>query len=220
MTLDKKEPLKLYLFYFALIIIANITNTISITFVDGKVAFIISIIWMIITIIFYFIIKKNNKGLIVYSFLNAVVSGIAMSAYYSIKSVLPFNSLFFLIVFGFCMFLNYTIINKTQNNELFIRINIITIILILIISNYIWITSSPTVGSGMVFFCIVYLCFNIALLRANNKDTNYTKIVGYASLIMFGGILLAVIVVLSEGDGMEIIDGDWRGKSKKKKIEQ
>lgn len=54
---------------------------------------------------------------------------------------------------------------------------------------------------------VIYLCFNIALLKDMDKGPSFFKILGKASVIMFAGIVFTVIQALTEGEILEILQG-------------
>ncbi|MCC5909980.1 MAG: hypothetical protein JJT76_06035 [Clostridiaceae bacterium] len=217
--METKDLLKVYCIYIVLFFITNIVNLMSITLIDGSIALFIGVIWIVATsLIYFFLIRRKEDLIIIYSTINAILAGIVISSYYSIKLVSPYNPLILMVIFAIIMLLNYKAFIKIERKELFVRINIIATVIVIIISVIIWIVKSMSLGSSLVFLNVIYLCFNIALFRAIDKESNYIRILGNASIIMFAGILFSVIQALTEGEGMDIIGDSWSGNFKKKKI--
>lgn len=213
MTINRKELLKIYIIYISLFIIINVVNRISLNLIDGATALLLSIVLIFITIMLYFVIVRRNS-IIVYSIFNAIVAGGAISYYYSIKSVVPYNS--FILIFGFTlmMLINYYFIIRTKRQYVFIRINIIISIMVIIAGIYIVVGNYLSLGSSLMFLSIFYLCFNISLLRYINKSENYIKILSFATILMFGGLIIAIT---GEDDLLEIGEGLWDNPYSKKK---
>lgn len=216
MILNRSELYKGYFFYFILVVMIFIINNLSSIFIDGRIALILAISWIVFSILIYFILRKNQKGLRAYSVLNAIISGIAMSSYYTLEDINLFNPMIILAIFGLVLIIDYIMMNKIKTIKYFIKIKIILLILILIGCIYIWLTYSSSYGSGLTFMTIILLSINISLLLIQSKEVNYTVIVGLASLLMFGGILVCILVALTEGEVLDILTFDSWEKNKKK----
>ncbi|QUH26186.1 hypothetical protein [Serpentinicella alkaliphila] len=216
---EKKELLKIYYIYIGLFALTNIVSSISITLIDGKKALITGIIWVIATIlIYYFLISKKESLIIIYSTINAILTGVVISSYYSIKLASPYNPLILVVMFAISMLLNYKFLIKIKQKKTFIKNNIIATTIVIIISVIVWIVYSLSVGSSLLFMNVIYLCFNISLFRAIDKDYIYIRILGNASMLMFGGILFFVIQALTEGEGIDIFVDSWSENYNKKRI--
>jgi len=181
------------------------------------VAIISAVVWMVLTTIIYLIIRKKGTYNVVYSIVNSIMTGIAMSSYYSLTDITPYNSLLLMLVFTVITLVNYKVIVLIEKKELFVKVIIFIASIVMIGSIYIWVVYSLTLGSSLVFLFIIYLCFNISLLTVLIKKEQYIKILSFATFIMFGGILIAVIIALTEGDGVVIWDSSIFDGSKKKR---
>lgn len=93
---------------------------------------------------------------------------------------------------------------RLNKYDLFIKINIIVTIVVMISCVYIWIYNSQSLVSSLMFFGIVYLFFNIALSKNIDKSENYIKILAFASLLMFLGLLYVALVAITQDDTMVI----------------
>lgn len=211
-----------YLYFTFLYLIINFSNRLSIIAVPGMLALVTSVIWMIVSIVLYFIYIRKNKGavtIVLYSLINSIVGGIAISAFYSMKNVTPYSTIILISVFTGLMVINFCFINLINRKLIFTRINMVLSIILIIFSFYLWTKSSVSLGSSLVFLSIIYLCFGIALHLVVKKSYDWSGIIPIASLIMFAGILLVVILAITEGDGLEIFDIDFSfSNNKKKKI--
>ncbi|NLL68487.1 MAG: hypothetical protein GX236_12495 [Clostridiaceae bacterium] len=216
--MKRNELFKIYYIYIGLFVLTHIVNLISIRLIDGKIALITGVIWVVLTsIIYFFYIRKKDGLVIIYSIINAIFAGIVMSSYYSIKSVSPYNPLILMVVFAVMMLSNFIVFRKIERKEIFARNNIIAAIILIIISVIIWISYDKPIGSSFVFLNAIYLCYNIALYRYTNKSQINIRILGSASVLMFAGILFFVIQALSEGEGLEIFADCCTGTSNRKK---
>lgn len=215
---EKKELLEIYSLYIIVFVIITFSNAISISLIKGGIALIVGILWMIATIALYFIIrKKDNKVIMVYSAINGIFAGITISAYYSLKNVQSFSVLLFTGVFVVFMAIHYILFNIIKRKDLFVRYNMLIAIIAVICSIYIIMEEKASIGSGVLFFAIIYLCFNVALRRTIKKGIKLIHTLSYASLLMFGGILLAAIALITDGDVLDVMEGSWLDDSKNKK---
>ncbi|MGI6084313.1 MAG: hypothetical protein ACOYIF_02565 [Acetivibrionales bacterium] len=217
MDLKRIELNKGYLFYFVLVVVIFLMNIIGTLFINGDVALIAAVSWVILSVLIYFLVRKSQKGLKYYSVLNAIISGIAMSSYYSLEDIDLFNTLIILAIFGIVMALDFIMMKKVKNTKYFIKTKIIILIFILISFIFIWLYYSASYGSGLTFMAIILLSLNISLFLKVSAEVNYTDIVGIASLLMLGGILVCVLAAITEGEALDLLpfDSSW-GKNKKK----
>lgn len=218
--MKRNDMIKSYLYFILLFVIINISSRISVMAMNGIVALSLSAIWVVVTIALYFIcIKKNSKTMpiIFYSLSNAILGGIAISAYYSLKNVAPLSMVALVVVFGGLMLINYVLINVVKRKTIFTGINVIVSIIIMIASAYLWIMKDQSLGSSLTFQAVIYLCFSIALHFVVKKSYEWVRIIPIASLLMFGGLLLVAIIAITEGDGIDAIDIDFPINRKGKK---
>lgn len=216
MELNKSTLYKAYTFYIILGFVIFIMNGLSAMFVNGRIGFGLAIFWIVVSIVSYFLIRNNQTGLKIYSVFNAVLSGIAMSSYYTLKNVELFNPLIILAIFGIMMTLHYVMMTKVKRTTIFIKLSIGFSILMLIMFICVWIVYNTSYGSGFTFMAIIYLSFNIALLLSSSTELDYMIIVGLASLFLFAGILVCIIIAISEGEALDILSIDfWKNKKKR-----
>jgi Na+/melibiose symporter-like transporter len=82
---------------------------------------------------------------------------------------------------------------------------------------YVWIDVNLIIGSSIVFMSIIILSLNASLLYylSHGGDYDSWRIVKLSSMLMFGGIFLAVIIAITEGDIIEIFDSSETNNKKK-----
>lgn len=216
MNRNRSELYKGHSFLFILVLVIFLMNSLSTMFIPGRIALILAISWIVVSIAIYFLVRKKQIGLKIYSVLNAIISGIAMSSYYTLKNIELFNPMIILGIFGMVMLLDYVMMNKVKNKKIFIKMKIALLILILIYFIYIWLIHSASYGSGLTFMTIIFLSINISLLLTQNAEVDYTVIAGLASLLMFGSILVCILVALTEGDAFDIMVFDSWEKNERK----
>jgi hypothetical protein len=218
--MERKDLATAYIYSFILFILLNIANKVSMAAVNGKIAIALAVIWMILSIVIYFVSirkRKSKSAVFLYSILNAVLGGVAISAYYSLKDVAPYRPILMVGVFGALMLANYLLLYISAFKSAFTIINIILSIAIFIAAVYIWIDKDRSLGSSLIFLSMVYLCFSISLHIVIRKDLSRSHLVALSSLLMFGGLFFAVIVMLSEGDALEVLDIDFPVSNRKKR---
>lgn len=193
MVMRGKGLLKSFLEYIGLFIVIQLSLILGTTYVNGKVAFIIALIWMVITIPLYFISKKLAIFKYPYSVLNAVIAALAISAFYLLKTVQLYNV--FLGICGFVIFMmiSYTFITITNRKMEISLVNMILCIGGIAVSIYIWIKGSPSVGSYLLFSIVIYLCFFISVFLRRKQESDHLEIVNIASLLMLFGVFLIVL---------------------------
>jgi hypothetical protein len=216
---EKLDLIKIYLFYFILFVIIILINGLSIENVKGVHAIIIGCAWMIITILFYMLYLRksgNIYAIIAYAIFNALLSGVTISAYYSLKNVTPYKPEFIIQIFAALLIVNLCLTLLIRKRLVFSIINLVITIILLCASGYIWAEKDKTLGSSLFFMLVVYLCFGIAQLIVEKEVEARINLISISSLLMFGGILLVVLVAISEGDALDALDVIPEGSGNKK----
>ncbi len=219
---EKSDLIKIYLLFFAIFTLIILTSTMCIETLNGILAIIIACIWMIASILYYlFYLRKNTNilAVIIYAIINALISGVSISAYYSLKNVNPYKTEWVILIFALVLTVNLCISLIIRKRIVFTVINLALTILSLCIAGYIWIDKDKSAGSSLFFMLIVYLCFGIAQFIVEKHSQSWMKLISLSTLIMFSGILLVVLIAVSEGDvldGLDIVlDGTSLRKRKK-----
>lgn len=219
---DKPGMIKMYLLYFLLFVMIGAANLLSVNLIDGRVAIAAGCVWMFLTVIIYmlYLRKSRNKyAIIIYAILNALISGITSSAYYSLKNVAPYRVELMILVFAGLLLANLALSLLIRKGLLFPIINLAVSIILLCAAGYIWGAKNKSLGSSLFFILIVYLCFTIAQLLVVKYHEAWINLISLSTLIMFGGILLVVLVVISDGDALELLElaPDVTGSRRNKK---
>ncbi|TDX46349.1 hypothetical protein [Orenia marismortui] len=217
--MNRKENFlfKTFAFYIILFLLIQISLKLNLKYMTGRLTFIIAVavVWMFLTIPGYIFSKKIKYISYLYPIINAVITGMTIASYYIIQSIEV--DILDCHIFGFILFMvfNYGIIIITSKRKQISLINIILSIIGSLATIYLWTVISVSLGSHLLFLIIIYLCFFIALYLNKQKDSNYLTIVNFASVIMFGGVFLLVLILITEGDGIEILDMSWWKDRKK-----
>jgi uncharacterized membrane protein len=106
------------------------------------------------------------------------------------------------ICFGF----NRKSVHKLNNQkeDVFTVINLALTILSLCIAGYIWIDKINQ-QEVSVLYAIVYLCLVLLQFIVEKHSQSWMKLISLSTLIMFSGILLVVLIAVSE----EMFLMDW-----------
>lgn len=214
MNFTGNEIQRAHLYYFSLGLIVFLSCVLSTIMITGKVALIIGILWLVLTTPIYFTIRKKQKGLVLYSILNAIIAGVVMGSYYSIKGVSVYNFIIILCIWAIIMLLNYRVVIRRKSKEKGMKIPIIVRVLALIFSIVVWIGFSASLGSALTFISILVLCIDISYALNKNR-IDVMQVIGLASLLMFVGILVCVVVVLSEGEVLDLSIFEFGNRKKK-----
>jgi len=205
---DKPDLIKIYFFYFILYLIIVITNNLCINYVNGIVALVTGCVWTVPSIVFYlfYLRKKGNTcAVLIYAIFNAIIGGITASAYYRIKDVVPYKAQILVLIFAGLMLLNFCLYLLIKSKVVFSVINLIIAIISLCAAGYIWYDIDKSVGSSLFFMLIVYLCFSVAQLLVARYCKSWINLLSLSTLFMFGGILLVVLAIISEGDALDLL---------------
>lgn len=220
---EKPGMIKMYLLYFLLFIVISLINLLSVNYIDGRLAIAAGSVWMFLTVIIYMLYlrkSRNRYSIIIYAIFNALISGITSSAYYSLKKVTPYRVELMILVFAGLLLANLALSLLIRKGLVFPIINLAVSIILLCAAGYIWGAKDKSLGSSLFFMLTVYLCFAIAQLLVEKYQKAWINLISLSSLIMFGGILLVVLVAISEGDALELLElvpdvaGSRKGRSK------
>jgi len=220
---EKLGMINMYLLYFLLFVEISLINVLSIDLINGWLALVIGSIWMLHTILIYLVFlrkSRNRSAIIIYAAFNALVGGITSSAYYSLKKVIPYRPELMILTFAGLLLINLFFSLLIKKRLIFPIINLVASVILLCVAGYIWRVKDKSLGSSIFFMLIVYLCFAIAQLLVEKYHEAWINLISLSTLIMFGGILFVVLVVISEGDVLEMLElaPDVSGSRKHKKI--
>lgn len=142
--------------------------------------------------------------------LNAIGSGWAVGVLMGVKAILPTTALMVALlpalVIGILCWIVLAAIDYWPG--ILTLIFVLLSVALLILGIVIWVRHVPLVGCAMVFSALFLLPYCIAVNAAMDHPRemlSYLSISGFGAFIV---ILIAVLIVLSEGDGMEaLFDG-------------
>lgn len=142
--------------------------------------------------------------------LNAIGSGWAVGVLMGVKAILPTTTLMVALLPALVIGILCWIVLATVDHwpGILTLLFVLLSVALLIFGIVIWVRHMPLVGCTMVFSALFLLPYCIAVNAAmdNPKETfSYLSISGFGAFIV---ILIAVLIVLSEGDGLEgLFDG-------------
>lgn len=213
---DLNKAIGFSLLIFFIIQLSTVT---SYGFFDrGDRLLIISGFWLVITIP-AFILTKHKRTVIFYIIWNAVMAGVAISAYYLYEEIEMYNiisiTLYYLVILLLNYLLLYFLTNKQRANQLLLILSIVGIG----VGCIIWFNGNLVRGSSIAFTSIITVCMNFSFKYYLHFDRkfDYMKLLKLSSMLMFGSIFLVVIIAISEGDAIEMLDGSWESEGRKRK---
>ncbi|PRX16936.1 hypothetical protein BX659_1581 [Orenia metallireducens] len=209
MELNRKALFKSFLLYLGLLILIELSSVFSKIYLSEKSVLTLAGIWMLLTIPIYILSKKIKYLNYTYSVFNALIAGVAIGSYYSFKAVNLDNIFFWIVGFCLAMVINHWLIVITNNYKKISLINIILSLIGMGLTIYLLITLNSSLGTYLLFLTVIYLCFFIALYLNKEESFNYLDLVNFASLLMFGGVFLIILIIITEGDGVEFLDMSW-----------
>lgn len=173
---------------------------------------VISLIWILVTMITYFFVK-STQGTIVVILMNFMVSGITIAAYYSkVKASydLSAGAICFSLLF---MAIECMIMVKAKNKKKVASRTIVFSAIVLIYCLYRWYTGDVILGSSIAFASIVIIAMNVSIgyFYREHMDYKVLSVMKLSSMLIFGGILALIIAVVTEGEILalpfEMVDG-------------
>ncbi len=197
-------------FYSLILVItvAIIACGIFVRFGDYTSCIIMSVVWIFMTVMIYFVIK-NQVLIILYSFFNALMAGMAMAIYYLKTDNFEYISVRAVIVILVLLCVNFVVYTIANNYRSAAKWMLLFWIVICGIGGYIWGIDLSIQGSWIVFVAIISFMFNLAVLKYATKENGFDvyKVIKLYSMLEFGSVLFLVIAIITEGDALELLDG-------------
>lgn len=178
--------------------------------------------WSLLSILLYFAWKDERIG-VALIITNVVMAGFTIAAYFKQQN-LPGYDVMTMLGLGSVLLLVQGMVMQYANN----RYKIYTGMAWLSIFGglygiYVMILQNASWGSGIIFLSIFLLSLNISLryYRKPPRIEHPLHTWKLASMMLFGGVLIAVITIITEGDALEFFasvgDGGSGGVSRRKK---
>lgn len=166
---------------------------------------IISVIWMIVTILTYFYVK-SIIGTKIVILMNFIVSELTIAAYYSEITMTYSLSILVVLFTMIIMVIEYFImINANDKRTIAIFANVI-IGMVFVFWLFRWYGGDVVLGSAIVFACIVMICMNISIYYFSRVNVKYSvsSLMKLSSMLIFGGVLAVIIAAISDGEVFEL----------------
>lgn len=215
--MDKKTKLT---FMFSIItwLLVSSSSVLFSNIISGWQGILIGLGVMLLSLIIHLIARARNPKLyIISSCINTLATGIAMSSYYAYAKIeLPLHMLgvtllcYILLSYLLCIGI-YKIQSKKKAAWLFG-----CLFLVLLIATIAAWMNSPLFS--IAFFALVIVFFYFLLeMKTFHTSRNFLSDLSSASFGIFFLVAYIVIVLISDGDGLELLDfADNGGKQKKK----
>lgn len=216
--MDKKAKLT-FIFTIITWLLVSSSSILFSNIISGWYGIFIGLGVMLVSLIIHLIARARNPKLyLISSCINALATGIAMSSYYAYAKIeLPLDILgitllcYILLSYLICMGV-YKIQSKKKAAWLFGGLFLV----LLIITIAAWKSSSLF---SIAFFALIIVFFYFLLeMKTFHTTRNYLSDLSLASFGIFFLIAYIVIVLISDGDGLELIDFVGDGGKQKKKV--
>lgn len=165
----------------------------------------VSMIWLGASYAMYIYVKKI-KHIVLVIMMNTFIVGMTIGAYYSSKDIDYFLLSITVLVFIIMISLEYLAVIISRNIKMTISSSIYIVEIMLLFWSLRWLGGDIILSSSFIFACIFILSMNIAIKLhiGRHLDLYAISVIKLSSMVMFGGILLLVIAILTEGDFFEI----------------
>lgn len=180
---------------------------------------IIGVVFMAIGLI-VFQWGKQRPLLYVLSFIfNMIGVGLSITAYYVLKAyALAFYDFLFAIGVAMALLIGFSLFTKIKWIRKHLKFWLVVVIMVSFVSSLIlWIVGDSFTGLSFYFLNVIYF-FMVSVIKDldDKKDTlRELAIISFGSFIL---VSLVVLIILSEGEALQGIDGfGMGGKSKKSK---
>lgn len=216
--MDKKAKLTLMFSIITWLLVSSSAVLFS-KIISGWNGLVIGLGLMLVSLIIHLIAKSRNPQLfIITTCINALATGIALSSYYTYAKIeLP---LYMLSVTLLCyILLSYLVcmgVYKMQSKKKAAWLFGFLFLVLLTITIFAWKSSSLF---SIVFFALVILFFYFLLeMKTFHTSRNYLSDLSLASFGIFFMIAYIVIVLISDGEGLELFDFVGNDGKQKKKV--
>lgn len=214
--MDKKAKQK---FMFSIItwLLVSSSSVLFTNIISGWQGILIGLGVMLISLIIHLIARAHNPKLyIISSCINALATGIAMSSYYAYAKIeLPLYmlgvTLLCYILLSYLLCTGYKMQSKKKAAWLFGCLFLV----LLIATISVWV-NNPLFS--IYFFALVIVFFYFLLeIKTFHTSRNFLSDLSSASFGIFFLVAYIVIVLISDGDGLELLDFADDGGIQKKK---
>lgn len=172
---------------------------------------------MVVAFLFHMIgRKKDSRFYVLSTCINQVATGLSLSAYYTyFKHTLSLTTLFitFLCYLFLCILLCFCV-DQVQSKKKAGWLCGIGFVLLYALSLYAWVNHGSTY-SFYFFTLTILLMYFLLSMKTFRTTRNYLSDLSFASFGIYLLLTYIVIVLLSDGDGLDLIDlSDNRKKQK------
>ena len=207
---------KLFYSYIISLLIIVVSCRIMVSYGDDFMMLSMSILWMIMAILVYVIIKSRWATLI-YTVFNAFVAGMAMAVYYLKYDNFEMIGITTILIILVSVCLNYILYTVTSKSETLSKWMTFMWVVIAVLGAYQWGIENSIQGSWIVFLSITGIAINIAILFWSSEEREFDvfKTIRFFAMLLLSGILFIVLAIITEGDTLEFLDGFAYNNNKK-----
>lgn len=161
----------------------------------------ISGIWLLMAASMYKAIKKF-EGTMIYIGLNILMTGVLVGSYYNTTEATVKHLFMMFITSIIVLLIEYFLMNRFVDKRKLAKFIISIIAINGIVWLFRWIGGDDILASGIVMVSILVICLNVSIYVFAQTSRVYDEIavMKLSSMLVFGGILIAVVSVLTEGD--------------------
>ncbi|MDO9629403.1 MAG: hypothetical protein Q7I99_05820 [Acholeplasmataceae bacterium] len=178
---------------------------------------IIGVLFMMLGGIIYQYGEKFNLVYIFSFILNMIGVGLSITAYYILKAyALNFHDFYIAIVVSMAVLSGFGLLTFIPIVNRHLKISIaITIIIAFISSLVLWLSVDEFTGLSFYFLNVIYF-FMVAMIGATNSLKDLNKEMAQVSFGSFILVSIIVLIILSEGEALNGLDGIGSGSTHKK----
>lgn len=217
---NKRKPFVIFAFSSMALILMSVSTIIGCAIINRWFGIIAGLAFMLIALPVHILAKRHSYIYILSFLLNSIGTGLSVSAYYTVKKVyLDYTQILIAILLILCILLMtaFFLLKWPSNKKTIIVAISIVLTLLLISSIFLWVIKGLVVFSFGFFSTLLALFYILVFAVSINTNRSLFRDISYGS---FGGIIIltmVVILILSEGDFLDVLDFSGGGKKSKKK---
>ena len=222
--IDKNARWQLATIVFALFLaLMSVSTYVAVQFVYEWLGILIGGVIILLAIIPHWFGKKNTAAYVLSVCMNAVGTGFAISAYYTVKGIatvipaLVFVSALTAILYG----ISNVLISVFRRKKLFVGFFGAVSGILLVFSLVFWIIDGNFIYSFGFFNILILLFFlSVTAISLDRPERVLLRDLSFGAFGSFVVATLIVVAILSEGDivdGLDIADVTKKGKKKSTK---
>lgn len=218
--MNNKRPLILVYALFGLIIV-SISISLGFEYFHGQnkwLGLIIGVIFMAVGIVLYGLGKRQPFTFYLSFLFNMTGVGLSITSYYVFKEYsLTLYDYIFAIIVSLSLLIGFSLLTLLKAFNRHIKWLLAGIILISFITSLVlWLSSNQFSGLSFYYLNVTYF-FMVGIISSINSAKDLSQEMAFISFGAFILISIIVIIIISEGEALNGLDGADFGPRKKKK---